>query len=79
MGFESLRLGTGVTLPSQLSVAVGTPRFTVTEQAPVGLVTEMSLGQLIDGAVVSLTVKVMSFSDVLPAPLLLLEPSFAVM
>src|SRR2546425_9132323 len=67
MGLLSLRLGTGVTVASQLSVAVGTPRFTVAEQEPVGLVTEMSAGQVIAGAVVSLTVNVVVQVLLLPA------------
>ncbi len=67
MGLLSLRLGTGVTLPSQLSVAVATPRFTVTEQEPVGLVTETVLGQVITGGVVSLTVNVVVHVLLFPA------------
>ncbi len=38
----------------------------------------MLVGQVIVGAVVSLTVNVVVAVEVLPAPLLLLEPSFAV-
>ena len=40
---------------------------------------EDGAGQLIVGGVVSLTVKVTSFDEVFPAPLLLLELSFASM
>ena len=66
MGLLSLRLGTGVTLPSQLSVTVGTPRFTVAEQDPVGLVTVTVLGQVIFGASVSFTVTVCVHDEWLP-------------
>ena len=64
---------------SQLSVAVAVPGLTVAEQVPGSLLVVMLAGQVITGGVVSLTVNVMSFVVVLPAPLLLLEPSLAVM
>ena len=63
---------------SQLSVAVAVPGLTVAEQVPGSLLVVMLAGQVITGGVVSLTVNVMSLVVVLPAPLLLLEPSFAV-
>ena len=63
---------------SQLSVAVAVPGLTVAEHEPGSLLVVMLAGQVITGGVVSLTVNVMSFVVVLPAPLLLLEPSFAV-
>jgi hypothetical protein len=78
IGLLSLRLGTGVTVPSQLSVAVATPGDTLALQVPGMFGNEISAGQVIVGAVVSFTVKVVVAVDVLPAPLLLLEPSFAV-
>jgi hypothetical protein len=78
IGLLSLRLGTGVTLPSQLSVAVATPGDTLALQVPGVLGNEILAGQVIVGAVVSLTVNVVVAVDVFPAPLLLLEPSFAV-
>src|SRR5437588_773296 len=58
MGLLSLRLGTGVTVPSQLSVAVATPGDTLALQVPGMLGNEISAGQVIVGAVVSFTVKV---------------------
>ena len=64
---------------SQLSVAVAVPGLTVAEHDPGSLLVVMLPGQLIVGAVVSLTVNVTSLVEVLPAPLLLLELSFAVM
>src|SRR5437870_5273346 len=45
MGLLSLRLGTGVTLPSQLSVAVATPTDTLASQVPGVLGIEMLSGQ----------------------------------
>lgn len=45
MGLLSLRLGTGVTTPSQLSVAVATPGDTLALQVPGVLGTEMLSGQ----------------------------------
>jgi len=68
MGLLSLRLGTGVTTLSQLSVAVATPTFTVAEQEPVGLVTVTVLGQVMLGASVSFTVTVCVQDELLPEP-----------
>src|SRR5438132_13829016 len=56
MGLLSLRLGTGVTLPSQLSVAVATPTEILALQALVVLGIEMLSWQLIVAGVVSHTV-----------------------
>src|SRR5207237_9803687 len=67
MGLLSLRLGTGVTLPSQLSVAVATPTFTLAEHSPVKLTVVTLFGQVIVGGVVSLTVKVVVHVLLLPA------------
>src|SRR6266851_1557353 len=77
-GWLSLRVPTTVGLLSQLSVAVAVPGFTTAEHRPGSVLVVMLAGQLIVGAVVSLTVNVTSFCVVLPAPSLLLEPSFAV-
>jgi hypothetical protein len=78
MGLLSLRLGVGVRLPSQLSVAVATPGDTLALQVPGTLGIEIFAGQVIVGEVVSLTVNVVVALEELPAPLLLLDPSFAV-
>src|SRR5436853_600645 len=67
MGLLSLRLGTGVTVPSQLSVAVATPGDTLALQVPGVLGTEMLAGQVIAGGVVSLTVNVVVQVLLLPA------------
>src|SRR5438128_9750456 len=75
----SLRTPVIVGLLSQLSVAVAVPGFTTALQVPGSVETVWDAGQVIVGGVVSLTVKVTSLVEVLPAPLLLLEPSFAVM
>src|SRR6266496_698690 len=77
-GWLSLRVPLMVGLLSQLSVAVAVPTLTTAEHRPASLVVVMLAGQLIIGAVVSLTVNVMCAVAVLPAPLLLLEPSLAV-
>ena len=67
-----------VGLLSQLSVAVAVPVVTCAAQIPGSVGTlRMDAGQVITGAVVSLTVNVTWIVVVLPAPLLLLEPSFA--
>ena len=58
MGLLSLRLGTGVTTASQLSVAVATPTFTLAEHSPVKLTVVTLFGQVIAGASVSFTVMV---------------------
>src|SRR2546423_6466243 len=68
-----------VGLLSQLSVAVAVPGLTVAEQDPGSVLRVIFAGQVIVGAVVSLTVKVTSLVAVFPAPLLLLELSFASM
>src|SRR5438876_7962926 len=75
----SLRVPVTLGLLSQLSVAVAVPGFTIAEHWPGSLLVVMLAGQVITGAVVSLTVNVTSFVEVLPAPPLLLEPSFASM
>src|SRR6266568_1370898 len=77
-GWLSLRVPTTVGLLSQLSVAVAVPGFTTAEHIPGSVLVVMLAGQLIIGGVVSTTVNVMSLVVVLPAPPLLLEPSFAV-
>ena len=65
---------------SQLSVAVAVPGLTCAAQVPASVGTLLTLaGHVITGGVVSLTVNVTSLVLVLPAPPLLLEPSFAVM
>src|SRR5205807_52304 len=74
-----------VTPPAQLSLAVAVPSLalltTVSQEVAPGPVLAVTApGTDVNvGGVVSLTVNVMSFSDVLPAPRLLLDPSFAVM
>ena len=68
-----------VGLMSQLSVAVAVPVTTTAEHRPGSLFVVILAGQVIVGAVVSATVNVTVFSEVLPAPSLLLELSFAVM
>jgi hypothetical protein len=78
-GLPSLRLGMGTTALSQLSETVGTPGDTLALHEPGVSGTETLAGQVIVGAVVSTTVKITSLFVVLPAPPLLLEPSFAVM
>jgi hypothetical protein len=65
MGLLSLRLGTGVTVPSQLSVAVATPTATLAEQLPGKLLTVMLAGQVILGASVSFTVTVCVHDELL--------------
>src|SRR5437899_242465 len=77
-GWLSLRVPLMVGLMSQLSVAVAVPVTTNAAQMPGSVLVVMLDGQVIVGGVVSLTVNVTSFVVVLPAPLLLLEPSFAV-
>ncbi len=77
-GWLSLLVPVMVGLLSQLSVAVAVPGFTVAEHEPGSLLVVMLAGQLIVGGVWSATVNVMSLFVVLPAPPLLLEPSFAV-
>ncbi len=67
MGLLSLRLGTGVTVPSQLSVAVATPTATLAEQLPGKLTVVTLFGQVIAGGVVSLTVNVVVQVLLLPA------------
>src|SRR6476620_8945898 len=74
-GWLSLRVPTIVGVVSQLSVAVAVPGLTVAEHEPEAVFVVMFPGQVITGAVVSLTVKVTS----LDAPLLLVEPSVASM
>src|SRR5437660_3399754 len=66
-GFPSLRLGVGVTLLSQLSETVGTPGDTLALQVPGKLGNEMSAGQVMVGAVVSLTVNVVVAVELLLA------------
>lgn len=78
IGLLSLRVGVGITVPSQLSVAVATPGETLALQVPGKIGSSILAGQVIAGAVVSLTVNVVVAVDELPAPSLLLEPSFAV-
>jgi hypothetical protein len=63
---------------SQLSVAVAVPGLTVAKHWPASLLVVTFAGQLIAGGVWSATVNVIVLLVVLPAPLLLLEPSFAV-
>ena len=65
-GCESLRLAVTVVLP-QLSVAVAVPGFTFVEHEPGTAVMVMSAGQVITGAVVSLTVKTTVSLLLLPA------------
>src|SRR6266404_7751432 len=77
-GWLSLRVPVTVGLVSQLSVAVAVPGLTAAEHVPGSVLVVMLAGQVIAGAVVSWTVNVTSFVVVLPAPPLLLEPSFAV-
>jgi hypothetical protein len=76
-GWASLRVPVMVGVLSQLSVAVAVPVTTTAEQVPGKVLVLTLLGHVITGAVVSLTVNVMSLVEVLPAPPLLLEPSFA--
>src|ERR1700752_4708457 len=71
-GWPSLRVPTMVGVLSQLSVAVAVPGLTVAEHVPGSLPVVMFPGQVIAGAVVSLTVNVTSLVAVLPAPPLLL-------
>src|SRR6266404_4684407 len=77
-GWLSLRVPLMVGLLSQLSVAVAVPVTTTAAQMSGSVLVVMFAGHVIIGAVVSLTVNVTSFVVVLPAPSLLLEPSFAV-
>jgi hypothetical protein len=77
-GWLSLRVPLIVGVLSQLSVAVAVPGLTVAEHSPGSVLLVMLAGQLIAGGVWSATVKVVVVVVVLPAPLLLLEPSFAV-
>ena len=65
IGLPSLRLGVGTTVPSQLSVAVATPGETLALQVPGKLGSSILAGQVITGAVVSLTVNVVVAVDVL--------------
>ena len=65
-GLPSLRLGVGTTALSQLSDTVGTPGETLASQVPGRLGTEMFAGQVIAGAVVSLTVNEVVAVAVLP-------------
>jgi hypothetical protein len=67
-----------VTLLSQLSVAVAVPGFTIAEHESGSAEVVIFDGQLvIVGAVVSTTLRLKLRVDELPAPPLLLEPSFA--